>query len=91
MLDVPRYPDAYGVESMQRYRNWSGTSGIRAYETGEDFIRIEYLRGGSYLYTSEAVGKEHIEAMKRLATKGSHLNTYINRHPEIREHFVKAG
>lgn len=74
---------------MQRYRNWSGTSGIRSYETGPDFIRVEWKEGEPYLYTYASIGKEHIETMKRLAKNGSHLNAYINRHPEIKKGFVK--
>jgi hypothetical protein len=74
---------------MQRYRNWSGTSGIRSYEAGPDFIRITWKEGEPYLYTYATIGEEHIETMKQLAKNGSHLNAYINRHPEIKNGFVK--
>jgi hypothetical protein len=29
--------------------------------------------------------------MKRLAKRGSYLNAYINRHPEVRNGFVKEN
>lgn len=74
---------------MQRYRNFSGTSGVKAFEIGPDFIRIQYARGRTYTYTYELAGHENVEEMKRLALKGSHLNAFINRHPEIRQGFVR--
>jgi hypothetical protein len=74
---------------MQRYRNPSGTSGIRAYEIGPDFIRVWWKEGEPFNYTYASVGEEHVEAMKRLAKRGSYLNAYINRHPEVRNGFVK--
>jgi hypothetical protein len=74
---------------MQRYRNYSGTSGVLGFEIGDDFIRLEYVRGGTYTYSYESAGKENVEEMKRLAVKGSHLNAFINRHPEIRKGFVR--
>jgi hypothetical protein len=74
---------------MQRYRNYSGTSGVRAFEIGADFIRLQYARGGTYIYTYETAGRENVEEMKRLALKGSHLNKFINQRPEIRKGFVR--
>lgn len=74
---------------MQRYRNFSGTSGVRAFEIGPDFIRIEYARGETYTYTYDLAGRENVEEMKRLALKGRRLNTFINRHPEIRGGFLQ--
>ncbi|HTJ29298.1 MAG TPA: hypothetical protein VL346_02275, partial [Acidobacteriaceae bacterium] len=71
------------------YRNPSGTSGILGYETGPDFIRLWWDEEKPFTYTYESVGREHIEAMKRLAKRGSHLNAYINRHAEVRSGFVK--
>jgi len=75
---------------MQRYRNFSGTSGVRAFEIGPDYIVLQYVSGLPYKYTYELVGAQHVEEMKRLAQKGSHLNKFINQHPEIRKGFVKA-
>ena len=75
---------------MQRYRNWSGTSGIRGYEPGPDFIRVWWEEDKpAFTYTYATVGVEHVEEMKRLAKNGSHLNAYINQHPEIKNGFVK--
>jgi hypothetical protein len=64
---------------MQRYRNFSGTSGVK------------YVSGPLYRYSYETVGRESVEEMKRLARKGSHLNAFINRRPEIRRGFVKEA
>ncbi|HEY9126027.1 MAG TPA: hypothetical protein VIM62_02830 [Acidobacteriaceae bacterium] len=78
-----------GWAAMERYRNPSGTSGIRGYEFGADYIRIWWDEKKPFLYTYETVGREHVEAMKLLAKRGSHLNAYINRHPEVRNGFVR--
>jgi len=74
---------------MQRYRNYSGTSGVRSFEIGPDYIVLQYKSGDPYLYTHESVGQENVEEMKRLALQGSHLNAFINRNPAIRGGFVK--
>ncbi len=74
---------------MQRYRNWSGTSGIRFFDLGADYIVLKWATGEPFTYTYESVGQQNIEEMKRLALKGSHLNKFINEHPEIRRGFVK--
>jgi len=76
---------------MQPYRNWSGTSGIQSTEIGPDFIRVWWKEGQPFLYTYATVGREHVEAMKRLAKRGSHLNKFINEHPEIKHGFVKEN
>jgi len=75
---------------MQHYCNPSGTSGILAYENGLDFVRVWWKEGEPFTYTYANVGEKHVEAMKRLAKHGSHLNAYINRHPEIRTGFVRG-
>ena len=75
--------------AMQRYRNPSGTSGVREYEIGPDFIVLRWSRPKLYTYTYASVGERNVEEMKRLALKGSHLNKFINEHPEIRGGFVR--
>lgn len=63
---------------MQPYQNLSGESGVRAYEIGDDFIRVEF-ENGTYLYTYESAGEENIETMKQLAEEGRGLNRFVNR------------
>lgn len=63
---------------MERYGNNDGDSGVRAYEIGLDFIRINFSSGSVYLYTYESAGKDNIEQMKLLAQRGDGLNTFIN-------------
>lgn len=65
---------------MERYGNFSGTSGIRAYELRQDAIVVEFRRGGCYLYDHTKPGAHHVAAMRELAVAGSGLNAYINRH-----------
>lgn len=35
---------------MQRYLNKGGDSGISAYETGTDFIKVKFNSGSTYKY-----------------------------------------
>jgi hypothetical protein len=74
---------------MQRYRNWSGTSGIRFFEVGVDYIVLQWANGKPFTYTDKSIGQQNVEEMKRLAIKGSHLNKFINEHPEIRRGYVR--
>jgi hypothetical protein len=65
---------------MKRYRNLHGDSGVAAYETGPDFIRVRFIGDGTYEYTARATGSEHVRNMQRLALAGRGLATYISRH-----------
>lgn len=62
---------------MQRYGNTDGDSGVQAYESGSDYIRVTFKDGSTYTYTYGSAGAEHIEQMKRLAARGDGLNSYI--------------
>ena len=37
---------------MEPYKNLSGNSGVVAYETGPDFIKVQFSDGGVYVYTA---------------------------------------
>jgi hypothetical protein len=65
---------------MERYKNISGDSGVVAYETGEDHIKVKFIDGAVYLYTNTVTGQQHINRMKKLAAKGIGLSAYISRH-----------
>ena len=70
---------------MERYRNSGGDSGISAYEIGVDYIRVKFSSTFRvYTYSYRKAGPTHVEKMKRLAKKGSGLNSYINRHVKYR-------
>lgn len=64
---------------MEIYRNLRGNSGVRAYELGEDFIRVGFSDGAVYLYTYSSAGTANIEHMKELAKQGYGLNSFISR------------
>ena len=72
---------------MQRYKNQSGKSAIRAYEIYEKSIVIEFRYAGKYLYNYDQPGPEHVEEMKRLAVEGKGLSTYITQN--VRKLFAK--
>lgn len=63
---------------MKRYSDVDRDSGVIAYESGDNFIRVKFGDGGVYLYTYASAGANHIERMKVLAEKGDGLNAYIN-------------
>ncbi len=63
---------------MERYRNLGGDSGVAAFETGPDFIRVQFKDGAVYLYTYASAGPQNIEHMKQLAERGQGLNSFIN-------------
>jgi len=64
---------------MERYKNLSGRSGVKAYQIRERSILIEFEANGKYLYTYDRPGQGQVEEMKRLAVKGLGLSTYISR------------
>lgn len=64
---------------MERYKNLSGKSGVRAYQIREHSIVIEFEGNRKYLYNYDRPGREHVEEMKILAVKGLGLTTYISK------------
>lgn len=71
---------------MQRYIN-SRTSGVQLFESGKDFIILEFGDKKQYLYNYNKPGKHHVEKMIALAKKGTGLNTYINKN--IRNNYAE--
>lgn len=70
---------------MKRYKNLSGNSGILAYDTGKDLIRVKFSDNEIYVYTWKNPGKALVEKMKTLAEKGKGLATFINKY--VRENY----
>jgi len=69
---------------MQRYISKANNSGVTAYETGSDFIRVRFVDGSVYEYNSLKPGKIHVKRMKHLAGQGRGLSTYISQHVKNR-------
>jgi hypothetical protein len=65
---------------MEDYGDINGKSGILAYETGPDFIRVKFKNDSVYLYTYASADPHSIEQMKSLAAAGEGLNTFINQY-----------
>lgn len=63
---------------MQRYGNLSGDSGVTAFETGADFIKVQFKDGDTYTYTAMIAGAQVIARMMQLAQAGRGLATFIN-------------
>jgi hypothetical protein len=69
--------------TMERYQNFGGDSGVSAYEIGSDYIRVRFSTGAVYSYSYRKAGGAHVERMKALARNGSGLNSYINRYAKF--------
>ena len=67
-------------KTVEKYATRTGDSGITAFETGADYIIVQFIGGDKYRYTYRSAGKRHIEKMKQLATDGKGLSTYISQH-----------
>lgn len=66
---------------MPAYKDVDRDSGIVWFGTGPDWIDLKWERGRFiYRYTHASAGAVHVEEMKRLAARGSGLNTYLNKH-----------
>jgi len=65
---------------MQHYKDLNNDSGILAYESGDDYIKVQFKDGAIYLYNYNKPGSQHIEEMKRLANNGNGLNSYIGKY-----------
>lgn len=63
---------------MKPYKSKSGKkSGVVAYETGLDFIVVQFSHGDVYSYTYQSAGKATVEKMKKLALAQKGLSTFI--------------
>jgi hypothetical protein len=65
--------------TLQLYKNHHGNSGVVSFESGNDFIKIRFKHSPVvYVYTFALPGRMHVEEMKRLASDGYGLATYIS-------------
>jgi hypothetical protein len=66
---------------MQPYKNLSGNSSVKNYESGIDYIIVEFQSGSCrfYKYTHGRTGRNDVEQMKYLAHIGRGLATFIAR------------
>lgn len=65
---------------MQRYESKDRHTGVIAFQLGKDYIDVEFRDGRIYRYSFTKPGKPAVTEMKRLATKGKGLTTYINKY-----------
>jgi Fic family protein len=85
--DVLQIMEAEPEANLQRYRNFSGISGVEAFEIGPDFIAVRFRNDKTYLYDYTSPGEQDVEQMKILALRGAGLGTYISQH--VRERYAK--
>lgn len=72
---------------MQRYKNLGGNSGVTAYETGAEYLALQFHDGRVYVYDYTRPGQRHVEKMKKLAASGRGLTTYLNKY--VRDNFAR--
>jgi hypothetical protein len=65
---------------MPRYRNLSGESGVRSYETTADSITLTFVNGDRYRYSHVRPGRDTVDRMKALAQAGRGLSTFVAQH-----------
>jgi len=65
---------------MQAYKDSDNNSNIVAYEIGDDLIVIKFCTGRfkSYKYTTRSTSSHNISEMKKLASLGDGLNSFIS-------------
>ena len=65
---------------MQPYRRLNQESGVTAFDTGPNWIRVEFVDAGTYTYIYASAGPILVEHMKLLAEAGQGLSAFISRH-----------
>lgn len=70
---------------MKKYIDITGNSGVTAYSINTESISVDFNNDAIYLYTYASAGKRTIEKMKKLATEGKGLSTYISQN--VKEKF----
>lgn len=65
---------------MQPYLNLGGDSNVAAYEHGDQYLRVRFNDGATYLYTYASAGRANVEHARTLADAGRGLNSFINLH-----------
>lgn len=72
---------------MLLYKHVLKNTGVVAYETGEDYIKVAFRDGTVYLYNYTSAGRHNVEQMKKLAAAGKGLTTFINQ--TVKKHYAK--
>ena len=73
---------------MTTYQNTHGKSGVVEYESGSDYIKIQFKGPQKvYVYDYTKPGKTHVDEMKLLAESGRGLATYISQ--EVKTDFSR--
>lgn len=71
----------------KRYKDRSGNSGVHYYAITPTSILVWFADESGYEYDHIRPGRQHVEAMERLAEAGKGLATYINQH--VREDYAR--
>lgn len=65
---------------MNRYLNLKNDSSVIAYKIGADYIDVQFKNYRIYRYSYASAGLSKVEQMKKLATQGYGLGSYIQRY-----------
>lgn len=69
---------------MEIYKNLSGQSNVSRYETGQDYMDVEFKTHNkkdgcnTYRYSYRSTGQSNVDYMKKLAIAGIGLNSFIS-------------
>lgn len=62
------------------YGNRHGNSGVLAYAIERDAVHVVFVgKRNRYVYTSASTGPDRLERMKRLASEGKGLSSFVSR------------
>ncbi len=64
---------------MERYANLSGRSGVKAFESAQRSIAVQFRSGMTYSYTVKSAGLAMVKRMQALAAKGKGLAGFISK------------
>ena len=69
---------------MQPYGDHTRQHGVVAFETGPQWLDVEFTSGWIYRFTYERPGQLRVERMKQLAQSGRGLSTFISKYVKNR-------
>jgi hypothetical protein len=64
--------------AMEPYKNLAGDSGVTAYQLTREGIVVQFQDGWKYEYTKQSAGAAAITTMRRLATNGTGLSSFVS-------------
>ena len=62
---------------MQLYKNLESKSSVLQYKIGSEFVIVQFKNRSTIEFTYDKAGKERVETIKQLASKGTGLQRFV--------------